>query len=88
MTLGTTVAQLSDEAFVEQALAALDDIVLLARLRAGADKAHEPLGAFITALVGHFVLHANDEAWLSLITAANQARDPAAAILHRMLVAA
>jgi hypothetical protein len=36
MSLGSIIAQLGDETFVEEALAGLDDIVLLTRLRAAA----------------------------------------------------
>ena len=68
MTLGSIIARLGDETFVEETLAGLDDIVLLARLRAAADAAQEPLADFAAALVGHFVQRADDAAWLSLVT--------------------
>jgi hypothetical protein len=88
MTLGCIIARLGDETFAEEALAALDDIVLLTRLRAAAAAAQEPLADFAAALVGHFLQHADAAAWLSLVTAAARAPDPAAAALHRMLSAA
>lgn len=88
MTLGSIIARLGDETFVEETLAGLDDIVLLARLRAAADAAQEPLADFAAALVGHFVQRADDAAWLSLVTVAARAPDPAAASLQRMLSAA
>lgn len=85
MHLGTIIAGLSDEARVEEILASLDDLVLLARVRRAAAAAGEPLGSFASAAVGEFVEHADDETWQSLITAASKAADPATACLKRML---
>jgi hypothetical protein len=86
MTLGTILARLDDDAVVQEALASIEDIVLLARLRSAADAAHEPLGSFAAAMVGQFVQHGNDEQWLALMTAANRAQDPAASVLRRILL--
>ncbi|HEU0059542.1 MAG TPA: hypothetical protein VFR19_06665 [Hyphomicrobiaceae bacterium] len=88
MTLGHMIAQLGDAACVEEALAGLDDIVLLTRLRAAAEAAQEPLAGFASGLVGQFLQHADAAAWLSLVTIAARAPDPASASLHRMLSAA
>jgi hypothetical protein len=87
MTLGSILGRLEDNAFVEETLAGLDDIVLLTRLRTAAESAGEPLSEFAAALVGRFVQGAGDEAWLSLIATASRAHDPAAAGLHYMLSA-
>jgi hypothetical protein len=78
---------LQDKSFVEEAVAGLDDIVLLTRLQATAAAAGEPLSDVATGLVGRFVQSAADEAWLSLITSAMRAKDPAAASLRHMLSA-
>ena len=86
MTLGNIIARLHDDAFVEETVAGLDDLVLLARLRQAADAEQVSLGTLASAVVGHFVQHADGEKWLALMTAANRARDPAAASLHRMLL--
>jgi hypothetical protein len=88
MTLGTIISQLGDDTFVEEALARLNDIVLLTRLRVAADAAQQPLADFAAALVGQFLQHADDAAWLSLVAVAARAPDPASASLHRMLSAA
>jgi hypothetical protein len=85
MTLGAMIGRLQDKAFVEQTLAGLDDIVLLTRLQAAATAAGEPLSDTAAGLVGCFVQSATDEAWLSLITSAMRASDPAAASLRCML---
>ena len=88
MTLGSILARLDDEATLQEALAGLDDVVLLARLRAAADAADEPLRSFASAMVGRFVQHANDDQWLALLTAANRADNPAAGALRRILLVA
>jgi hypothetical protein len=85
MTLGNLIGRLHDDAFVEETLAGLDDLVLLARLRQAADAAQVSLGTLASAVVGHFVQHADAEKWLALMTAASRAQDPAAASLHCML---
>jgi hypothetical protein len=88
MTLGTIISQLGDDTFVEEALARLNDIVLLTRLRTAADAAQQPLADFAATLVGQFLQHADDAAWLSLLAVTARAPDPACAGLHRMLSAA
>jgi hypothetical protein len=88
MMLGSILARLDDEATLQEALAGLDDVVLLARLRSAADVAGEPLGSFASAMVGHFVQQADDDQWLALLTAANRADNPAAGALRRILLAA
>jgi hypothetical protein len=87
MMLGSIIAQLRDEAFVEQALASLEDLVLLTRVRAAAEAAQQPLADFVAALVGRFIEQADDAAWLSLVSVASRAHDPATASLRRMLAA-
>jgi len=88
MTLGSILSQLADEAFVEQALLGLDDIVLLARLRNAADAANASLAEFTAQLVGRFLRAADAEAWLAVHTSASRARNPAAAALNSMLLSA
>jgi hypothetical protein len=85
MTLGSIIARLNDETFVEQALAGLDDLALIARLRSAAEAAQEPLGSFASLMVGRFVQHAQDDKWLALMTAASRADDPAAGALRQIL---
>jgi hypothetical protein len=85
MMLGAVIASLQDEARVEETLAALDDLALMARVRAAAEAAGLPLGAFVSGAVGAFIEAARDEDWLALMTAANRAEDPAGACLKAML---
>ena len=86
MTLGSIIARLHDDAFLEETMASLDDLVLLARLQLAADAAQVSLGILVSTAVGHFVQHADGQKWLALMTAASRAQDPAAACLHRMLL--
>lgn len=85
MTLGSIIGQFDDASFVEETLATLDDIVLMTRLRAAAEAGNESLSDVARAILGRFVQSANDEAWLSLMTTAARAADPAAASLRCML---
>ena len=85
MLLGTAIARLQDDAYVEETLAALDDWVLIARLRGAADAAGLSLSDFASAAVGSFLDRASDEDWLALMTAANGAADPASACLKVMV---
>jgi hypothetical protein len=85
MLLGTAIARLQDGAQVEETLAALDDWVLMARVRSAADAADLSLSDFASAAVGSFLAGAGDEDWLALMTAANAAPDPATACLKVMM---
>ena len=85
MLLGTAIARLQDEAHVEETLAALDDWVLMARVRSAADAAGVSLRDFASTAVGSFLDRASDEDWLALMTAANRAPDPATACLKVMV---
>jgi hypothetical protein len=85
MLLGSIIANLSDETAILDTLASLDDVVLLARMRAAADEAGEPLGSFACAAVGSFVARADDAAWLSLMAVTNKSDDPGKACLRYIL---
>jgi HEAT repeat protein len=85
MLLGAAIASLQDETAVEDILAALNDLALMARVRAAAEAAGLPLCEFASATVGAFLDRARDEDWLALMTAANRTPDPATACLRVML---
>jgi hypothetical protein len=85
MLLGSIIAGLSNEANIEETLASLDDLVLLARLRQAAAAAGEPLGSFASAAVGSFVSRADDTAWLSLMTLTSKSDDPGKVCLRYIL---
>ncbi|KAB2912358.1 MAG: hypothetical protein F9K29_19380 [Hyphomicrobiaceae bacterium] len=86
MQLGTIIASLADETMIQDTLADIGDLVLLARVKEASAAAGEPPGSFAAAAVGNFITRADDEAWLSLMTAASKADNPAAACLRYMLI--
>ena len=85
MLLGSIIAGLSNEANIEETLASLDDLVLLARLREAAVAVGEPLGSFASAAVGSFLSRADDTAWLSLMAVTSKSNDPGKACLRYIL---
>ncbi|MCL4766547.1 MAG: hypothetical protein KJZ80_09975 [Hyphomicrobiaceae bacterium] len=85
MTLGELLATWQDEATVLDALIALDDLGLLARVRQAAEEEGSDLAAFVRQEVGRFVNEADDEAWTTLIGRLNRAEDPARAGLKTMI---
>ena len=85
MLLGSIIANLSDEDSIADTLAALGDLVLLARMREAAAAAGETLGSFATAAVGTFVACADDTAWLSLMAVTSKSDDPGKACLRYIL---
>ena len=85
MLLGSIISGLSDEDSILETLVSLDDLVLLARMRAAADAAGESLGSFASAAVGSFVSRADDTAWLSLMAVTSKSDDPGKACLRYIL---
>lgn len=85
MLLGSIIAGISDEDSILEKLVSLDDLALLARMRAAADAAGESLGSFASAAVGSFVSHADDTAWLSLMAVTSKSDDPGKACLRYIL---
>jgi hypothetical protein len=64
---------------------ALDDLALMARINAAADRDNLELGEFISQSIAGFVNGAADEEWLALISAMAQAQNPGQAFLHLVL---
>jgi hypothetical protein len=85
MLLGSIIASLSNEDSIVETLASLDDFTLLARIRAAADAAGEPLGSFASATVGSFIVSADDAAWLSLLAVTMRSEDPGKECLRYIL---
>ena len=79
MLLGTVISQMQDETVALDTLLALDDLVLLARVREAADAHSVALGEYVSDAIGRFINGADDEAWLALMTAAARAEDPGGA---------
>jgi hypothetical protein len=85
MLLGDLMARVQEPSFATEALLALDDITLVARINTEA--AHEGLqpGEFIGQSIASFVSGATDEEWLGMIGALSRAENPGQAFLHRVL---
>ena len=82
MLLGTVISQMQDETVALDTLLALDDLVLLARVREAADAHSVAPGEYVSDAIGRFINGADDEAWLALMTAAARAEDPGGAGLQ------
>ncbi|HXF86977.1 MAG TPA: hypothetical protein VNK48_01310 [Xanthobacteraceae bacterium] len=85
MLLGDIIARLQDDAVAGEALFALGDLPLTARVLAAAREAAMPPGEFTAQLVGRFVRSASDEDWLTLIGRMGRADDPGRMFLHHVL---
>ena len=85
MLLGTVISQMQDETVALDTLLALDDLVLLARVREAGDAHSVALGEYVSDAIGRLINRADDEAWMALMTAAARAEDPGGAGLKCML---
>jgi hypothetical protein len=85
MTLGGLIAQLDDEDNGANALAALGDIVLYGEVLAMGEAFGEAAGAYVATSARRFAARADDEAWLSMVGAMEQAPEPGQMALRRML---
>lgn len=85
MLLGSLLAQLQDEAVAFDALLALDDLVLVTRVRAAAGASELTMGEYVSDAIGRFIASGDDEVWLGLMTAVGRAADPGQAALRYML---
>ncbi len=85
MLLGNVIASFQDPALAGEALLALDDLVLAARIAAAAAEEAITPGEFAMQSVGHFVNRANDEEWLTLVGQMSRADNPGQVFLRRIL---
>lgn len=85
MLLGDIIARLKDDAAASEALFALGDLPLTARVLAAAQDADMRPGEFASQLVDRFVREASDEDWLKLIGRMTRADDPGRMFLRHVL---
>jgi hypothetical protein len=85
MLLGDVIARFEDPAFADEALLAIDDLALTARLAAAAAAEGLTPGEFATQCIGRFVNAASDADWLSLVGLIARADDPGQIFLRRVL---
>jgi hypothetical protein len=79
------IARFEDDAFVSEALFALDDLALAARIAASADQNSMSAGEFVTQAIGQFINCAGDEEWLTLIGLMSRTDNPGQVLLRRAL---
>lgn len=85
MLLGDVLRNLQDETLAVQTLAAMNDLVLLARVRNAAGLLGETPGEYLANSVRGFADRAGDEDWLALMTAIENAGDAGQTCLARMI---
>ena len=85
MLMGDLLAGLSAEATAAETLMALGDLRLMVGVDAAARMSGETTAAYAARAVRRFADHADDEAWLDIMSALQRADDPAATCLGRML---
>lgn len=88
MTLGDLIARLDDADTASEALFSTGDIALVARVQNMAAAHGEPVGDFLTDMIGVFAGVASADDWMSVMLAANKADPPGGACLRAMLTVA
>ena len=85
MLLGDLLRDLQDETLAMEALAALNDLVLLTRVRVAAERRGETPGEYAANSTRAFADRAGDEDWMALVTALENSREPGQTCLARMI---
>jgi hypothetical protein len=88
MLLGDVIARFEDETLAAETLLSLDDLALTARVTEAAADHDLTAGEFATMAVDHFVSHASNEDWLTVIGQMSRANDPGQVFLRRALMSA
>ncbi len=88
MQFGDIIAQLEDEAVADEALIALSDLALTARVAAAASREAMTRGEFVAACVGQFAAQASDEQWVTVLGQMGRVEDPGRVFLRRVIEAA
>ena len=88
MLLGDIIAGLEDDATADEALIALGDLALTARVADAAAREAMTRGEFVAACVGQFAANASDEAWVTVLGQMGRVEDPGRVLLRRALEAA
>ena len=76
MQLGEIIRTFSDDAAANEALLALDDIVLFAQVKRAAEHFEETTGEYAAGSVRRFAILASSEDWLGLMNIIERANDP------------
>jgi hypothetical protein len=85
MLLGDLLGRFDDENVAQEAVLALGDLTLIARLRKAADADGAAFGSFAAGAVRRYAAEASDEEWTTLMGVLSRAPDPGSACLRRAL---
>lgn len=88
MQLGDIIARLEDDAVADEALIALGDLALAARVAAAAAREAMTRGELVATCVGQFATHSTDEQWLTVLGQMGRAEDPGQVFLRRAIESA
>jgi hypothetical protein len=85
MLLGDLLSRFDDENVAQEAVLALGDLAMVARLREAADANGLAFGALAAGAVRRYAAEASDEEWTTLMGVLSRAPDPGSACLRRAL---
>jgi hypothetical protein len=85
MMVGDMLARLDNDATASEVILGLDDLKLLAGVRAQADHEGIDLASFAREAVQRYAAEATDEEWITLMGLISRADDPARTCLRRAL---
>ena len=85
MSIGDLIARFDDEAVAAEAVVALGDVALLAKVATVAAQRELTFGEFASSAVERFARDASDEEWIMLMGRLARVEDPGAAFLHQVL---
>jgi hypothetical protein len=83
MMMGDLLQQITDDATAAEIILGVGDLPMLNAMRERAEAEGLDLAAFSRGAVQHYVAHATDEEWVTVMGLVNRASDPAAACLKR-----
>ncbi len=85
MLLGDLLSRFDDENVAQEAVLALGDLGMIARLREAAAANDMAFGAFAAGAVRRYAADASDEEWITQMGVLSRAPDPGSACLRRAL---
>jgi hypothetical protein len=87
MLLGDIIARLKHDGAADEALIALGDLALTARVAEAASREEMTRGEFVAASVGQFAANASDEEWVTVLGQMGRVEDPGRILLRRAVEA-
>jgi hypothetical protein len=84
MLIGDVIARLEDDGEADEALLALGDLALTARVASAAAREAMTRGEFVATCVGRLA-HSSDEQWVSVLGQMGRTDDPGRVFLRRAI---